>query len=350
MRAEFLIVGQGLAGTALAWRLLERGRTFLIVDPDEPLTCSKVAAGLVTPITGMRLTLNWRYPVLYPEAVRFYREKERLLGGKFFFPRPVVWLFKNEREQEIWQRRLEDPEVRRVVNSAAPSSIVDESCVANDRGGFQLKHAGFLDTGAYLSASRLHFQSLGAWQKGSVSDDDLAVTEDGVRWRDETFGSAVFCQGWEAAKSRWFSWLPYCPAQGTILTLRGSSGERRRIINRGCWVVPRADGTLRAGSSFDLQFDQPHTPCDESVRELEQRLGSLLQSDFEVADRQTAVRPIVKHCKAAIGRHPAHPRLACLLGLGSKGVLRSPFLARRLVDHLLDGASLDREFDVQSNL
>lgn len=350
MRAEFLIVGQGLAGTALAWRLLERGRRFLIVDRDEPLTCSKVAAGLVTPITGMRLTLNWRYSELYPEAVRFYREKERLLGGKFFFPRPVVWLFKNEREQEIWQRRLEDPEVRRFVNNAAQNPIVDDSRIANERGGFQLKHAGFLDTAAYLSASRRHFEALGAWQSGAVTDDDLAVTEGDVQWRGDSFGTVVFCQGWEAAKSRWFSWLPFGPAQGTILTFSGSSGERRRIINRGCWVVPRADGTFRAGSSFDLQFDQPHVPCDKSVREVEDRLRHLLRSGFEVQERQTAVRPIIKHCKASIGRHPAHPQLACLLGLGSKGVVRSPFLARRLVDHLLDGVSLDREFDVQANL
>jgi len=53
-----LILGQGLAGTAIAWRLWERGLPFLIVDRDEPVTSSKIAAGLLTPITGMRMSLN----------------------------------------------------------------------------------------------------------------------------------------------------------------------------------------------------------------------------------------------------------------------------------------------------
>ena len=64
MTPRILIIGGGLAGMALAWRLHERGVPFLIVDRDEPLTSSKVAAGLVAPITGLRLTLNWRYDTL----------------------------------------------------------------------------------------------------------------------------------------------------------------------------------------------------------------------------------------------------------------------------------------------
>ena len=350
MSAEFLIVGQGLAGTALAWRLLERGRSFVIVDRDEPLTCSKAAAGLVTPVTGIRLTLNWNYDVMHPEAVRFYRDKEMLLGQKFYFPRPLVWLYKNEREHDVWQRRLTEERVRLYVNPVSSGPLVDEGRVENLLGGFQLRHAGFLDTASYLEVSRMHFESLGCWRRGEVSESDLDLNPTGVTWRGEPFGTVVFCQGWEAAKWRWFSWLPYGPARGTILTLRGDTGERRRIINRGCWLVPRGDGVLRAGSSFDLRFDRPNEPDAASLDALHSRLRALLKTDFEVLSSQTAVRPIIKHCKAAFGRHPAYPQLAFMNGLGSKGVLRAPFMARRLVEHLLDGAALDPEFDLQANL
>ena len=75
MTPRILIIGGGLAGTTLAWRLHERGLPFLIVDRDEPGTSSKIAAGLVTPLTGMRMNLSWRYDILHPEAVAFYRRK-----------------------------------------------------------------------------------------------------------------------------------------------------------------------------------------------------------------------------------------------------------------------------------
>lgn len=350
MNAEFLIVGQGLAGTALAWRLLERGRSFVIVDRDEPLTSSKVAAGLVTPVTGIRLTLNWKYDVLHPEAVRFYRGKERLLGQKFYFPRPLVWLYKNEREHDVWQRRRLDESIQRYMNPASCGPLVDENRVENLLGGFQLRHAGFLDTAPFLEASRRYFESLGCWRRGEVNEADLDLNPNGVSWCGEPFGTVVFCQGWEAAKSRWFSWLPFGPARGTILTLLGDTGERRSIINRGCWLVPRGDGVIRAGSSFDLQFDQPNETSAGSLDALLARLRSLLKTDFEVINTQTAVRPIVNRRKATIGSHPAQPKLALLNGLGSKGVLRAPYMARRLVEHLLDGVPLDPEIDLQANL
>ena len=137
MRAEFLIVGQGLAGTALAWRLAARGRSFLIVDRDEPLTSSKVAAGLVTPVTGMRLNVNWRFPALHPEAVAFYRDAERELARRFYFDTPHVRLFKKPEEIALWQKRMLDPGVMRHVNAGAPSPLVDERVFANPLGGFE---------------------------------------------------------------------------------------------------------------------------------------------------------------------------------------------------------------------
>ena len=36
-------------------------------------------------------------------------------------------------------------------------------------------------------------------------------------------------------------------------------------------------------------------------------------------------------------------------GLGSKGSLRAPWLARHLAEHLLDGRLLEPEFDLQAN-
>ena len=69
---EFLIVGQGLAGTALAWELIWRGRDVLVVDAGEAVTSSKIAAGLVTPITGQRLALGWRVDERLAAARPYY--------------------------------------------------------------------------------------------------------------------------------------------------------------------------------------------------------------------------------------------------------------------------------------
>ncbi len=347
MSARVLIIGQGLAGSALAWRLLERKVPFVIVDRDEAVTSSKVAAGLITPVTGMRLTVSWRYTLFYREALGFYRQCGKHLNQRFLFPRGNVRLLKNEQEIAKWEKRRRDPDLQAFVRSRPPE--LDAAVIRDPENGFQQRHAAWLDTAAYLQASRRHFETLGAWTSADVRPEDVRDDADGVEWRDGRFSHVIWAQGWSAEKHPLLRWARFQSALGTILSVEADLQGERRILNRGCWLLPRTDGTLRAGSTYEWSFDDPHTPAKEKVEELEKTLRSLLNVPVRIIAAQSAVRPIIKNRQAFIGTHPAHSRVAFLNGLGSKGSLRTPWLARHLVEHLLDGAPLDPEVDLQDN-
>lgn len=55
-----LIIGQGIAGSCLAWELKRRGADFTIADRPIAETASRVAAGLVNPLTGRAFRPGWR--------------------------------------------------------------------------------------------------------------------------------------------------------------------------------------------------------------------------------------------------------------------------------------------------
>ncbi len=347
MSARILIIGQGLAGTALAWRLRERNTPFVIVDRDEPLTSSKVAAGLITPITGMRLTVSWRYEMFYRDALRFYRDCGKRLKQRLFFPRGYVRLLKNDQELGKWQKRRRDPDMPRFLLPRDPELSTD---VFHDpQNGFQQRHAAWLDTTAYLQASRVFFESLDAWRKADVRPEDVHDDADGVTWNAQRFSHVIWAQGWSAQIHPLLHWVPFQSALGTILSVKTDLHGEKRIVNRGCWLLPRNDGTSRAGSTYEWTFNDPNTPSPGQVRNLEATLRALMIAPAEVIATQTAVRPIIKGRQALMGTHPTHPRVAFLNGLGSKGSLRSPWLARHLVEHLLDGAPIDAEMDLQQN-
>lgn len=336
-----LIIGGGLAGTSVAWRLRERGVKFLVVDRDEPLTSSKVAAGLVTPITGMRLNLNWRYDSLHPEALAFYRRIEQETGGSFYHDVPIVRLLRDEMMECLWEQRRSQPEIIPYVK-AQEDPLVDDHYFSAPYGGFEMRHSGWLDTAAYLASSRALFLREGCWQTG-VADGSLT-------WNGETFTHAVFCIGWEAAKHPWFDWVPFRSARGTVLKLKADTGGEKRIINRGCWLIPRADGTLRAGPTYELDFDAPFKPGPDSILDLETKLQRLYKGAYTVLDAQTGVRPIIPRRQALLGFHPARPEIGFVNGLGSKGVLRAPWVARQFVEHLLDGRPIEPTLDLAGNL
>ncbi|MBL9184219.1 MAG: FAD-binding oxidoreductase [Verrucomicrobiaceae bacterium] len=342
---RILIIGQGLAGTALAWRLHERGVPFVIVDREEPVTCSKVAAGLITPVTGMRLKVSWRFEVFYPEALRFYRNIGKRLGRRVFFPRGYVRLLKNEQERQKWPKRLRESEVGPFVHPQAPQ--LDPAIVTLSHEGFQQRHAAWLDTVTYLEASRRFFGD--AYRQATVEPDEVIDDAEGVVWRGERFSHVVWAQGWQAAKHPLFDWVPFQSALGTILTAKADLKGERRILNRGCWVIPRADGTLRAGSTYEWSFPDPPAGSPSMIADLETKLRDFLAVPVELVGSQSAVRPIIKGRQALLGAHPSHPRVVFFNGLGSKGSLRAPWLARHLAEHLLDGRPLDPEFDLQAN-
>lgn len=309
---DFTIVGAGLAGTTLAWALVRRGRAVRLIDREPPTTASRVAAGLLTPITGKKPAVSWRWHQLRPVAERFYREVEGITGRRFFDTRPVVRTFTSQAEREAFR----NPEFVGLVLKA------DEVVMPS---------AAQLDTVSYLDASREHFRKLGMYEP--------------AEWDTRVVGVTVLCQGYTPGDP--FA-LPFRPAKGEVLKVRGPGTPDDRVYNRrGMWLAPvGATGTFRFGATYSWdRLDADPTP--EGRDELERKIRELIREPFEVVGHVAGVRPIVTGQKPVIGRHPSIPCLAVFNGLSSKGSLTAPFFADMLAAHLCDGSPIDPEVDVR---
>jgi glycine/D-amino acid oxidase-like deaminating enzyme len=342
---DFLIIGQGLAGTSLAWELLARGRSVHLVDRNEPMTASRVTAGLLNPIIGRNMNLSWRFRETFEAAQAFYRQREDALGCRFFHHRKLVRLFKDTRERDTFVRKRDEGLYEGLISDPQPDPLVPPG-IANDLGGFEISHCGSIETKAYLDASRRHFGLLGAFTEADCDTGELDLVSDGVRWRDIQAGQAVLCRGFRGSGDVWFPWIPFRCAKGEILEIRLENHPDDRILNRGNWLFPTRDGRWRTGTTYAWE-PLDTVPSEEARQVIEQRLHSLLpEASWTVDAHHAAVRPIVHGRKPVLGRHPDHPALAIFNGLGSKGALHAPWCARQLADHLLDGCPLEPEVDL----
>jgi glycine/D-amino acid oxidase-like deaminating enzyme len=334
---DYLIVGQGLAGTVLAWNLLQRGRSVLVLDREEDSTSSKVAAGLINPITGRYLTKSWRVDETLPVAFEFYREVERITGARFLHEMPVVRLFKSDDEMARWEKRRLNADYRDYFYDD-PSPWLAAEVVDCARGGFATRSSGYLDTEMFLAASRVVFRERDCYRVGDS-------------WEAIAASTTVFCQGFEAQRHPLFDWVPFKSAKGEILTLEIDAPElpRDRIYNRGVWLLPTADGQFRTGSTYSWN-PLDGIPTAEGRESIELRLREWLRVPFEVVGHRAAVRPIIDASKVLMGRHPAHDDFAFFNGLGSKGVSNAPFFAAQLADHLCGKGLIDPEVDLRKNL
>lgn len=329
MSAKFVIVGAGLAGTTLAWAIVRRRRTVRVIDREPASNTSRVAAGLMTPITGKKPGVSWRWHDLRPAAERFYRVIEETTGGRFFHPRPVVRVMTSEKEREAFAR----PEFAGLVTAADPPPQPD--IVPQTFGSVLMPTAAQLDTGGYLKCSRDYFRERGWYDRGEFT-------------RPTTAAIVILCHGYDPPTDALYP-LPFRPAKGEILTVHIPRFDETRVLNRGgWWLAPTGNPEeYRFGAtySWDTLDDKPTVTGRE---ELTAKLGELVRLPFEVVGHAAGVRPIVAGRKPVLGVHPDDPRLAVFNGLSSKGSLSAPYFAEMLAAHLCDGTPIDPEVDVRN--
>ena len=345
-RFDFIIVGQGLAGTALAWSLRWNGFRVLVIDRNSPVTSSKIAAGLITPITGQRLVKTWRFDELWPVAVAFYRRVEQETGMTLFRQTPMVRLFSNDSEVDVLATRITSPGFCEMVRQ--PDPLIAPSEFIGEKGGFEMPSAGQLDVPRYLSTSRDLFVREGCYLTADL-DVGTDVVLDGLGVNLPRLGvragRLIFCQGIDAAENPWFRAVRFRPAKGEILTLRIRGLVENRVIHRGVWLAPLGGDLFRAGSTYEWQ-QLDTVPTVAGRDEILSRLREFLRLSFEVMDHQAAVRPIHLNQYPVAGWHPDYGQLGYFNGLGSKGTLHAPYFASHLVRVLSGEVALDPEVDL----
>lgn len=342
-----IIVGQGLAGTALAWTLAKRGLDLAVIDSGSHSTSSRIAAGLVTPITGQRGVLTWNWEEAWRVAQRFYREIESRTNSEFWCERPSIRLYDSEKERCAIDARLSS-EYRDLATSLLPSFESIETSIDKTFGGFMMKDAARLNTSGYLNASRKLFLE---WEAFHLHDLDLQneveVASDAIRIPKLELQSQklIFCQGYTRQHNPWFD-LPLVPAQGDILLLDIPKLDESRTIHRGVWLTPDYNANTSPSTSRYLVGSTYRwepldgLPSDEARDEIVSKLKRWLKVPCEVIDHYSAIRPTSFDQKPLAGPSSIDPRIWVFNGLGAKGALLAPWCADHLVSSLLDGTDV----------
>jgi glycine/D-amino acid oxidase-like deaminating enzyme len=319
--SNVLIRGGGLAGVTLAWALARRSVPFQIVDEERPITSSRIAAGLMTPITGKRLKESHRWREFFPMAVEFYRRVESQLACTVFVPKSIVRLLTSKAEAGRLDRSSD------LVSVATPTL---PDFVRAPFGAFEMPCAGQLRVRDYVEKSLRYFASLTPPQ----CQPDVTI----------------WCEGYRPDPIDAFASVPMRPAKGEILTVRLPGVMEHRVINcGGFWLTQHVDDVYHFGATYSWDpLDCIPTP--EGRADLEDRLRNMISVPFDVVDHQAAVRPITVGQRPRLGFHPMHPNLGYFNGLSSKGALLAPYYAGMLADALLGRGNIEADVNVATVL
>ena len=332
-KADYLIVGQGLAGSCLALALLVRGKRILVTDVTDVHSASRVAAGMFNPITSKVRATTWNADVLFPFLHTFYQKAESITGHRFYHPLPMYRPFPSGEDQKGWNDVTTVYLKELHLQSRYPQFVRDPF------GGLELNHAGYVDTKTFVEAVKHYLTSLDCWVEMS---DSLSVNEDFLARCQELAVRVIFCEGVRVSENPFFKWLPLNRLKGEVLEVQVDLPEDI-IFNRSVYLVPGVNG-FRAGSTYDRSGVEGNSK--EGILDIEQRLIILLSVDFTTTGSDWGFRPVVRDRRPILGEHPERRGVYIFNGLGTKGVSLAPWSANSLAGWMEGSESLPDELNI----
>ncbi len=343
-KTDYLIVGQGLAGTLLAHFLLAKNKSVVLIDEYRSSTSSRVAAGLFHPITGRRLVKSWMVETLYDFASEFYVKQEKMLHANFFFPKDLLEILSSAHEYNTWTERLDDPGINQYLSQQADPTLYNGK-LQDFFKMIALSGAGWMDIARYLEVSLQHFSRLKILLSGKFDFSKLEYQELGIQYGDLFAKNIIFCEGSDAVHNPLWNWIPFLPSKGEILTISAPELPEKYILLRGLFVIPLGNRRFRVGSTYSWEFTD-ELPSEAGKNEILTKLNDIISVPYDVIDHKSAIRPTVKDRRPLLGEHPDIKNVFIFNGLGTKGVLLGPYFANEFAEYLVDNKPIREEVNI----
>jgi len=336
-QVDFLIIGQGLAGSILAFELIERGQSVLVIDNSHRGSSSKVAAGIINPITGHRLNLTDGFVEYSKSAHQFYQRAQLAFNQAFVSQIKQTRLIKNQGQASYFKKRLNETEYQDFLepdNTNPSFNHVDLGCAT-------IKQTSMVDTKLLLKLTRTWLEARNAYCESVVDYTAIKFEANSIRYNDIEASHLIFCEGYQAKFNPWLSELPFKLAKGEVLTVEVPNGPDS-MLSWGNWLVPSESGTHKLGSNYDWN-DTKLAPSEAVKDKLLDSLELQTSIKANVVQHEVGIRPTTTHRTAFVGALSSLENTYCFNGFGSKGCLTIPAHAELLCEHLLNKAPLPAE-------
>ena len=342
---EFLIIGQGLAGSLLAYSLIKRGCKVLVLDNAHTGCATQVAAGLINPITGHRLNITERFFEYSTEAKKLYWQIERDLGCAIYSPIRQTRLIKNAGQAQYLEKRAQQVEYQDLL-----AELEDTGEWFTDRekfpyGAINVSLTAVVDTKRLLHHIKQWLLEREALICTSVDYDSLKPSDQGISYVSPDIEARadklIFCEGFQAIHNPWLKNLPFKLAKGEILTVKPDQ-PIERMLSWGNWLVPNNNGNAKLGANYiwgDTTLSKLPNTLDDFLTKQYDFTGATLSP----VSHEVGIRPTTKQRTPFVGPLTNLKNAYCFNGLGSKGCLIAPHYVSLLCDHLLTHKSLPEE-------
>ena len=343
MKVDYLIVGLGLAGLAFVEELIKANKSFIVFE-DDSQTSSLVAGGVYNPVILKRFSPVWNAKEQLAIALPFYENLEKKFNQTFDRKFVIKKAFKSTEDQNNWFSAFDKPTVAPFLDDT-----LDKNTYAGVKGSHyfgNVKEGGRIDTHKLVEAYRQYLKNNQKIRFEKFYHNDILFEGNLVTYNNLKASKIVFCEGFGVKQNPYFNHLPLEEVKGEIITIHAPKLEIDFLLKSTLFVLPLGNNRYKVGATFNHK-DKTSIPSIEGKEELIEKLKKVITVPYTIVSQSAGIRPAVKDRKPLVGTHVSHKQLSVLNGLGTRGVMIAPTVAKNLFQYIEFGTELDSEIDIK---
>jgi glycine/D-amino acid oxidase-like deaminating enzyme len=344
MQVDFLIIGQGISGTWLSYYLQKEKKSFIVIDNNFKGSPSRIAAGIINPVTGRRHVTVWMAEEILPFAWDAYNEIGNKLGITAISQKDIIDFFPSPQMRLSFLERIEEDST---YVSSYPEQGHFMPLFNYEFGCGEIKPVYTAHLEILLPAWRQRLNSNNQIQDEEFEIQELKISADKIQYKDISASAIIFCDGNSSTCNPFFKQMPFAPNKGEALIVEIPGLPNNYIYKKGMTLTPLATPDhWWIGSNYLWEFENAY-PTKEFHERTEQLLKEWLKMPFKIIDHLSGIRPATLERRPFVGMHPLYPNIGLLNGMGTKGCSLAPFFARQFVDNLLQSKPINPDADIR---
>jgi glycine oxidase len=340
---DYIIVGSGLAGISFSEIALNNNKSIVVFD-NESQNSSKIAGGLYNPVILKRFSEVWQAQEQLTLMNDFYLNLSQKINIKFNFKMPILRKFFSIEEQNNWFAASDKVALAPFLSN----NLIYKQFKGIDSpyGYGEVLQTGYVDTALLLDKYKEHLLFNELLRKEAFDYDALIFEEDCVCYNDLKARHIIFAEGFGMHSNPFFKDLPLDGTKGELFIIKAPQLEIDCVVNTSVFILPLGNDLFKVGATYNWK-DKTDLPTEEGKAELIERIREIILCDFEIIEHFAGVRPTVRDRRPLVGTHLGYKRVHILNGLGTRGVMLGPAMAKALFDNIENDIPLNNEIDIQ---
>ena len=340
---DYLIIGSGLAGISFSEMALQNGKSILVMD-NSSQNSSKIAAGLYNPVILKRFSEVGQAKEHLLVMKEFFSVLEKKLNSQLDFKTPILRKFFSVEEQNNWFAASDKVNIGPYLSTRLITKKYES--IDSPFGYGEVLQTGYVDTTLLLEKYKNYLITNQLFLEESFDYGLLQEETDGIRYKDIQAKHIIFAEGFGMHANPYFQHLPLDGTKGELLIIKAPHLDLDVILNTSLYILPLGNDLFKIGATYNWD-DKTALPTEAGKNELVERIKEIITCDFEIMEHHAGVRPTVKDRKPLIGTYEYHNSIHILNGLGTRGVMLGPAMAKALFENIEYQKPLDRFVDIK---